>query len=91
MNTVLIIHLFIPELPECCRSLRDHYELKIHLKFDMAGQNSSCCHIYKRGMKESLAFLGCIKQFLLGALQTLGSTDHCILFLAAQYFLTNLL
>lgn len=49
---------FIPVLPECCYSFGDHYELKIHLKFYLAGQNSSCHHIYRREMRETIVVLG---------------------------------
>lgn len=51
---------FIPALPECCHSFGDHYELKIHLKFCLAGQNFSCHHIYRRETRETIVFLGCV-------------------------------
>lgn len=51
---------FIPMLLGCCHSFGDHYELKSHLKFSLAGQNSSCHHIYRCEMRETIAFLGCV-------------------------------
>lgn len=50
----------VPGLSECSCSFRDHYQLKIHLKFHLAGQNSGCHHRYRCETKATLAFPGCV-------------------------------
>ena len=62
----------VPGLPECSCSFRDHHQLKIHLKFHLAGQNSGCCHLYRCETKATLAFPGRVT-VAVGALQTLGA------------------
>ena len=48
----------VPGWPECFCSFRDHYQLKIHPKFHLAGQNSGCRHLYRCETKATLAFPG---------------------------------
>ena len=62
----------VPGLPECSCSFRDHHQLKIHLKFHLAGQNSGCRHLYRCETKATLAFPGRVT-VAVGALQTLGA------------------